>query len=278
MILRVFPRRTEATPTDDLVRIGRPDMFHPIPGVSEIHISVAFTWDLPESEIIEKEYRRIYGNEGVKRGGPALGDCGGEFTPGRYLAPGHLITHRGCPNKCAKCFVPRREGPMRELEVRDGFIIHDSNLLACSPGHIDKVFEMLGRQKQRPIFVGGLEASRITCDMAKRIYSLKPQRLFTAFDRNSQVEFLYEAGNALLFAGFTPHSKLHCYVLSGFDGDTIEAATERCMEAWWAGFIPYAMLFQGDVWKEYPREWKDWQRTWTRPALTKAEAKRIGGF
>jgi hypothetical protein len=47
-IIRVFPRKTSATPDDDLVRIGTP------PGLfdeaDEVHVSVTFTWDLPFAE------------------------------------------------------------------------------------------------------------------------------------------------------------------------------------------------------------------------------------
>ena len=32
---------------------------------------------------------------------------------------------------------------MREINIADGYIVQDNNLLACSRGHIEKVFEML---------------------------------------------------------------------------------------------------------------------------------------
>ena len=41
-ILRVFPRRTTATPTDECAFIGNPPMFWP--EADEVHVSVAFTW------------------------------------------------------------------------------------------------------------------------------------------------------------------------------------------------------------------------------------------
>ena len=44
-IIRVFPTKTNATPDDELVRI------HEVPSLfdeaDEVHISVAFTWDIP---------------------------------------------------------------------------------------------------------------------------------------------------------------------------------------------------------------------------------------
>lgn len=44
-IIRVFPRRTTATPDDELVRVQEtPSLFDE---ADEVHISVAFTWDIP---------------------------------------------------------------------------------------------------------------------------------------------------------------------------------------------------------------------------------------
>ncbi|KKK96436.1 hypothetical protein LCGC14_2662800, partial [marine sediment metagenome] len=75
-IIRVFPRRTKATPTDPLVYCGPPDLFAE---ADEIHISVAFTWDLPEAEKLVREWHNI---AHVKIGGPATGESGGDFVFG----------------------------------------------------------------------------------------------------------------------------------------------------------------------------------------------------
>jgi len=64
-IIRVFPRKTNATPTDSLSYIGGPTIFAE---ADEVHISVSFSWDLPEAERLEKEWRHI---APVKIGGPA---------------------------------------------------------------------------------------------------------------------------------------------------------------------------------------------------------------
>ena len=51
-IIRVFPRRTRATPTDALAVVNRsPELFDE---ADEVHISVAFTWDIPVAEQLEK--------------------------------------------------------------------------------------------------------------------------------------------------------------------------------------------------------------------------------
>lgn len=49
-IARVFPRKTSMTPEDRLVFIKRRPTFD-LPEIDEVHISVAFTWDM---EIAEK--------------------------------------------------------------------------------------------------------------------------------------------------------------------------------------------------------------------------------
>ena len=153
-ILRVFPRKTNATSQDDYVAIGSLGLFIP-DDISEIHISVTFTWDLQFAEVLAHQWSR-YGN--VKIGGPATGMRGEAFTPGMYLKHGYTITSRGCHNHCWFCSVPKREGTLRELPITDGAILLDNNILACSENHIRAVFDILKRQKQRPEFRGGIEA------------------------------------------------------------------------------------------------------------------------
>ena len=101
-ILRVFPRKTNATPQDEYVAIGSPGLFVP-DDISEIHISVTFTWDLREAEILAQQWSH-YGN--VKIGGSTTGMCGEAFIPGLYLKQGYVITSRGCHNHCWFCSVP----------------------------------------------------------------------------------------------------------------------------------------------------------------------------
>ena len=158
-IIRVFPRRTAATPTDDLVRVGTgPGLFDQ---ADEVHVSVTFTWDLPAAERLAKAWEPV---APVRIGGPATGEAGGDFTPGRYVKGGYVLTSRGCPNRCWFCSVWRREGAeIRELPITAGWNVLDDNLLACSDQHIRNVFEMLKGQKSngRIQFTGGLEAKRL---------------------------------------------------------------------------------------------------------------------
>lgn len=251
-IIRIFPRKTNATPDDEDVRIRTTPVLWD--EADEIHISVAFTWDMPWAEQAAVQWKQV---APVKLGGPAFNEPGGEFIPGMYMKKGYVITSRGCPNRCWFCQVPRREGyQLRELPVRDGWIVTDDNLLACSPGHIDKVFEMLERQPHRPRFTGGLEAKLLTPDMAARLKLLNPARMFFAYDTPDDLEPLQQAGRYLLSSGFTRESYiLRCYVLLGYKGDTIEKAEARIRQTWEAGFMPMAMLYR-DQKGERSAAWK----------------------
>lgn len=261
-IARVFPRRTNATPVDDLAFVGNPGLFPP--EVDEVHISVTFTWDIPVAERLKKEWKDV---APVKLGGPALGDSGKEFIPGMYLKPGYLITSRGCPNKCWFCDVPRREGrSVRELPIMQGHNILDSNLLACSRKHIESVFEMLSKQKMgRILFTGGLEAARLRTWHIKALRKLKPQRMYFAYDTAGDLKHLVRVAPMLGKAGFTRHH-LYCYVLIGWRGDTFKEAEKRFRRVMELGMCPIAMYYRDKTSKK-PHDWGKFQTKWSRPAI-----------
>jgi hypothetical protein len=270
-IIRVFITRTNATPDDENVRINAcPGLFDE---AGEVHISVTFTWDMRRADFLEKQWRRV---APVKVGGPATGVPGGDFVPGMYMKRGYVITSRGCPNRCGFCSVPKREGfRLRELPVTDGWIVTDDNLLACSPSHIDAVFEMLKRQPHRPQFVGGLEAKLLTPDMAARLKELNPETMFFAYDTPDDYEPLLEAGKYLRRAGFKKSNhQVRCYVLIGYKNDTFGKAEKRLLQTWEAGFFPFAMLYR-DAAGKYETGWKRFQREWANPFITGYKLKQI---
>lgn len=266
-IIRVFPRQTAATPDDNMTRVAvPPSMFDE---ADEVHISVAFTWDLPMAERLEKLWKHV---APVLIGGPALNAPGGDFVPGQYVKNGYVLTSRGCPNRCWFCQVWRREGgEIRELPITEGWNLLDDNLLACSDQHIQKVFAMLESQKangHRIEFTGGLEAARLKQGHVDALRKLRPKQMFFAYDTPDDLEPLRDAGKMLLGAGFTTASHtLRAYVLCGFQGDTIEAAGKRMAETVEAGFLPMAMLFRDKVGKRNTT-WQKWARQYTRPAIT----------
>lgn len=260
-IIRIFLRRTSATPDDADAIVGRgPDMFDE---ADEVHISVVFTWDIPLAEKLAKEWKYV---APVSVGGPAYGDAGGEFTPGMYLKKGYLITSRGCPNSCWFCRAWRNEGrTIRELKIHDGWNILDNNLLACSIEHQRSVFEMLSRQPQKARFTGGLEAARMTAWHAEWLAKLKPQSFYFAYDTPDDYEPLVAASNLLKDTGLLHNNHAAgCYVLIGYKGDTIEKAEKRLIDVVKLGFMPQAMLYDRGVhfneadrliWRRYQREW-----------------------
>ena len=266
-VARVFPRRTKATPDDDLAFTDVPGLFPP--EVDRVEVSVAFSWDLKRAEYLAREWRHIAPTE---IGGPAVGTPGGEFDPGRFLRAGYVITSRGCPNRCWFCEVWKREGDVRELEVKEGHNILDDNLLACSREHIEKVFEMLKGQRDPVDFSGGLEAARLEDWHIARFVDLKPKQLFFAYDGPEDREPIIEAGRKLVAAGMRPHCQLRAFVLCGYAKDTHEAAERRMWEVIDAGFMPFAMVYRGKDGKRAPG-WSPFQKKWARPAFPRRSTR-----
>lgn len=261
-IIRIFPRRTKATPTDPLAYFGPPDLFAE---ADEVHVNVTFTYDMDRAEQLAEQWRHV---APVKIGGPATGMRGEAFVPGMYLKLGYVITSRGCPNRCWFCSVWKREGQeVRELPITDGWNVLDDNLLACSDAHIKAVFAMLKRQRKAPQFTGGLEAARMKPWIATALKELKPKQLFFAYDTPDDLEPLREAGKMLLEVGFTIASHaLRCFVLCGYPKDSMDNARARMIEAAAAGFTPMAMLWRDEQGRT-DREWRSFQREWARPAI-----------
>jgi len=267
-IAKVFPRKTKASPDDELAFFGDPpDSLD----VDQVHVSVTFSYDKEKAEQLAEKWLSI--TRTVKIGGPAYGHPGADFKPKRYLKEGYVITSRGCPNSCSFCDVPKREGPLRELSITEGWNLLDSNILACSDTHIQKVFEMLGRQKEPVQLSGGLEAARLTNRHVSWLWDLRPDQMFFAYDKTDDLEALVEAGKKLQYANFT-RRHLRCFVLIGLPGDTFELAQSRLLQAWEAGFYPMAMLWKnkkGDT----DKEWRKFSRVWARPPIFKAVIKKM---
>lgn len=270
VIARVFPKKTKATPDDPFVYFGYPRE-GVIPEVDEIHVSVTFTGDKAKGECLAEEWAKT--GIPVKIGGPAYKQPAGEFNPGLYLKRGYTITSRGCPNKCWFCGVHKVQGSLIELPIRDGWIIQDDNLLACSENHIRAVFNMLERQPERPMFPGGLEAKLLKPWHVELLHKVKAKEMFFAYDTPDDYEPLVQAGKLLQEAGFTlKKRKTYAYVLMGYPGDTFEAAEKRCKQALTAGFIPFAMLHMHESGFQDP-DWGQFQRSWCRVAAIASHSK-----
>ena len=270
-VLRVFPRRTALTPTDDMAVVGDPPMEGMRPEADEVHVSCTFTWDRERAEYLAQAWGQYYPT--VKLGGPAFGTPVNGFKPGMYVRDGVTFTSRGCNNHCPFCLVREREGKLREYdEFAEGYEVNDNNLLQCSQHHIDKVLAMLRKQRKAARLSGGLEAARVTDTFAEALRGTRISEVFLAADHNDSLKPLERAINKLSFLG---RDKLRCYVLIGFNGETIQQAKARLLKVWEIGCLPFAQLYQPPTDKRitYSQEWRDLQRTWSRPAATKAAMK-----
>lgn len=266
-MIRVFPRKTKWTPDDELAFIGDPPLY--LPPKQPVRISVAFTWDIPEGQRLFNAWSPYYSD--VRLGGPAFGDSGAEFVPGRYLKEGVTITSRGCLNKCTWCFVPQREGALRELPITEGWIIQDNNLLACSKTHQDAVFDMLDTQPHSAEFKGGLDARLIRPWHVERWRDMRIGEMWLACDTKAALKPLEIAAN--LLADF-PVSKKRCFVMVGFDGEELKEAQARLETVYSLGFLPFCQLYQPYNRKVYGKDWRALARLWSRPAAYKSKYKK----
>ena len=57
-----------------------------------------------------------------------------------------------------------------------------------------------------------------------------------------------------------------CYVLIGFNGESIIDAEKRLESVFNLGIDPFAMLYRGDNDQRYNKEWAKFLKKWTRPA------------
>lgn len=273
-LIRVFPRKTKATPDDALAYVGPPDLFAE---ADEILVDCTFTWDKPRAETLAEEWKHV---APVTVGGVAYGDAGADFVPGQYIKTGYTFTSRGCPRRCYFCSVWKRDPVPRLLPIQDGWNILDDNLLACPRPHVEAVFAMLRQQTRRVEFTGGLEARALEDYQVGLLADLRPRpTCFWAYDPGDPFETLQHAAKRLLAAGFTRAShRLRCYVLIGFPKDTMDAAEQRLRAMCGLGFTPMAMLWRPETpnamkWEPGPA-WRPFQRRWARPAIIHTRHQR----
>lgn len=264
-VIRVFARRTKWTPTDDLAFYDEPPLYE-LPDLP-VMVSVTFTWDIRRG----KRFAKAWSNrcKDVQIGGPAFDDPGKDYIRGRFLNRAVTITSRGCPKVCPWCCVPYREGKLREMQtISEGWVVQDNNLLACSRGHIERVFEMLSRQPIPCSFPGGLDLTLIKPWHIVRLTSLMAQHklasIWVSFDTEQSLQRLGFGANIFADLG---RERRRAYVLIGYNGDSPYHAEKRLELVYAAGFLPFAMLYQpihGRI--GWSQEWKALQRKWARPA------------
>ncbi len=264
-MIRVFPVKTNWTPEDEFVFFGDPPMY--LDGLDlsmPVRISVVFTWHIEEGKRLLRAWSKDFTD--VQLGGPAFGDPGGEFVPGRFLKRGCTITSRGCTKNCGWCGVPGFEGnKIRELFINPGWIVQDNNLLACQPEHIAKVFDMLRQQDRAIFFNGGLDKHYLTEWHRSLFDSIKIGELWFACDTSFDVPALERA--AQLLAGI-PLRKRRCYTMIGYGGETLSDAEARIEKVFNLDFMPFCQLYQPVTGPRifYSKPWLQLRRKWARPA------------
>jgi hypothetical protein len=261
-------------PRDNYAFIGDPPFDDPTirPKADEVHVSCTFSWDKPEAKRLALAWGQYY--EKVRIGGPAIEYTGTNFIPGQYIMPGITFTSRGCNNKCAWCLVPKREDKLNILpDFQAGHIIQDNNFLQCDHYHIERVFEMLRYQGKPVTFSGGLDSRLVTESFIEELRTVPIEQIFLACDTEKAIKPLREAVKSIGL----PRDKVRCYVLLKFNpNETIDSATDRMLAIWEAGAMPFAQLYQPEEkWIDYPKEWREFQRKWSRPAIMKSMLKSI---
>lgn len=149
--------------------------------------------------------------------------------PGLTSAYGFLT--RGCPNKCAWCIVPKKEGQIRAnadidefLDGRKSVVLMDNNVLASDHG-IRQIEKIIGL-RIKVDFNQGLDARLIDAPMAGLLAKLKwlaPLRM--SCDTTAMLGEVKRATSLLRIAGCTPQ-RYFVYLLV----TDIEAALERAMQ------------------------------------------------
>lgn len=228
-----------------------------------VHVSVTFTWDMPEAKRLAEAWGLYYSD--VRLGGPAIDGEGSEFSPGMYIKNGVTFTSRGCPNRCPWCIVDK---PLVLLPIMPGYIIQDNNILATGRPHMNEVFAMLKEQSRAAIFSGGIDARLVDDWVADQFRELQIRSVFLAADADAALEPLHEAVGKLSFLG---REKLRCYVLIG--RETRDEAEARLRAVWDIGCMPFAQLYQPSQRILYDRKWHDLARTWSRPAIMRTLMK-----
>jgi hypothetical protein len=246
---------------------GPPDMFIKDREIDRVHISVSFTYDKNYAEWLAEQWMDV---APVEISGPAYGIESDVFIPGIYLDKSYIITSRGCINRCWFCNVWKREKGIKELPITDGWILQDDNILGCSENHIRDVFSMFIERNYRPN-LRGIEAKLLKDWHIDLFVKSRVSQIWCANDEQGDLEPLIEAGKKLRSAGFNK-SVMCCYCLIGYPKDTMIEAEKRLKNTYYAGFMPFAMLWKNENGDE-DKEWRKMQRLWARPTIIESRMK-----
>ena len=168
---------------------------------------------------------------------------------------------RGCPNKCAHCYVPQKEGdikPYRKWQdvVRQDtkkLTLCDNNILACPHG-IQQLRE-LAETDYRIDINQAMSVFTITPEIADILAKIKWQKYIRfAVDRKAQIEGVYKAAELLKQRGI-PNSKLflYCLITEDLEDDLERIYAMRRLESVSLYGMPYKDQRKGIM----PKHWQN---------------------
>ena len=245
----------------------------------KVFASTIFTWNRPRAEFLEKQYENIdIGGTGwdLKKELPAeievckpdydlytldvvlrmnnSGSDRGVKTKENHLKNcqeivnmGYGFSSRGCVNHCKFCFVPEKEGPLRQgtpiseiVNPRSNIITLFDNNMTADPLCIEKLAEI----KERELVVNlcqGIDIRLMTDAKARAFGDVKHyKRLHYSWDSVKHEKTVWD-GIRILSEHIKPY-KQTCYVLCGFD-TTFEEDMYRAMKLIEYGVSPYIMIY-----------------------------------
>lgn len=151
--------------------------------------------------------------------------------PNCDYAVGYLT--RGCPNHCAWCVVPRKEGAIKPYRTwkqlvrpdTDKLVLMDNNILACEYG-INQL-EHLIDSGYRIDLNQGMDARLVTGEIAEILSHLKwIKYLRFSCDTTAQIEYIQKTAEMLGKHGIKPY-RLFIYLLVTDDLDNAEYRVEQ---------------------------------------------------
>jgi hypothetical protein len=197
------------------------------------------------------EHAALSGADEIHRG---LIEEAEELLPDYSLVPGWrqsiVFSHRGCVNRCPYCAVPIMEPTKGEIQVKSirhlvapghkKLILWDNNLLGAINWR-DLIAEL--KQIGLPVdFNQGLDARRITEEVAQEFKGLRIDPIRMAYDVLTERKALSRAIPALERAGFKLRNTI-VYVLYNFH-DSPEDFLDRLCDLMEWGVVAYPMRFE----------------------------------
>jgi hypothetical protein len=198
-----------------------------------------------------EEHAALSGADEIHRG---LVEEVEELLPDYSLVPGWrqsiVFSHRGCVNHCPYCAVPVMEPTNGSIKVKSirhllapghkKLILWDNNLLGASNWR-DLIAEL--KEIGLPVdFNQGLDARRITEEVAQEFKGLRIDPVRMAYDVPAERNALARAIPALERAGFNLRNMI-VYVLYNFQ-DSPEEFLERLCDLMEWGVVAYPMRFE----------------------------------